>query len=191
MSSRHPRPARARAGVLLASSFAAGFGVVLASGAAQTVTATPAVLTSVTRPAQLWETHAWHLAHLAHLAAVGGGSGVVLVSHRGGDADGDSDGSGGGVAAQAPVSAASSTVSAASGSFQACVIARESGGQSQVMNSTGHYGLYQFAEATWVANGGSPATFGHASVAEQNQVFANTMAKLGGALNWTPYDGCR
>lgn len=74
--------------------------------------------------------------------------------------------------------------------FQSCVIARESGGNSQVMNSTGHYGLYQFSAGTWAAYGGNPADFGNASVSEQNQVFANAMATPGGASNWAPYDGC-
>jgi hypothetical protein len=73
--------------------------------------------------------------------------------------------------------------------FQQCVIERESGGNAQVMNSSGHYGLYQFSESTWVAYGGSAADFGHASVAEQNQVFENAMA-AGGESNWAPYDGC-
>jgi LysM repeat protein len=76
-----------------------------------------------------------------------------------------------------------------SGSFQSCVIAAESGGNSQVMNSTGHYGLYQFSSSTWAAYGGNPADFGDASVSEQNQVFDNAMA-AGGASNWAPYDGC-
>src|SRR5208337_861630 len=31
------------------------------------------------------------------------------------------------------------------GSFGQCVMARESGGNAQVMNSSGHYGLYQFS----------------------------------------------
>lgn len=75
------------------------------------------------------------------------------------------------------------------GAFGACVVARESGGNAQVMNSSGHYGLYQFSEPTWVAYGGNPADFGHASVAEQNQVFANALA-AGGQSNWAPYDGC-
>jgi LysM repeat protein len=74
--------------------------------------------------------------------------------------------------------------------FQACVIARESGGNSQVMNSTGHYGLYQFSASTWATYGGNPADFGNASVAEQNQVFATAMASPGGESNWAPYDGC-
>jgi hypothetical protein len=74
--------------------------------------------------------------------------------------------------------------------FQACVIARESGGNPNAWNPNGHYGLYQFSAGTWAANGGNPADFGHASVAEQNQVFANTMATGGGASNWSPYDGC-
>ncbi|HEX5296411.1 MAG TPA: transglycosylase family protein [Streptosporangiaceae bacterium] len=75
------------------------------------------------------------------------------------------------------------------GGFQSCVIARESGGNAQVMNSSGHYGLYQFSASTWQAYGGSAADFGHASVAEQNQVFNNAIAQ-GGQSNWSPYDGC-
>ena len=43
--------------------------------------------------------------------------------------------------------ASSSGSGAPAGSFQQCVISRESGGNSQVMNSTGHYGLYQFDDA--------------------------------------------
>jgi LysM repeat protein len=82
-----------------------------------------------------------------------------------------------------------STSSGSYGSFQACVIARESGGNPNVMNASGHYGLYQFSASTWAAYGGNPADFGHASVAEQNQVFANAMA-AGGQSNWAPYDGC-
>jgi Transglycosylase-like domain/LysM domain len=79
--------------------------------------------------------------------------------------------------------------SGSSSSFQACVIAAESGGNAQVMNASGHYGLYQFSAATWAAYGGNPADFGHASVAEQNQVFDNAIA-AGGASNWSQYDGC-
>jgi LysM repeat protein len=75
------------------------------------------------------------------------------------------------------------------GAFGQCVVAAESGGNPQIMNSTGHYGLYQFSAATWAAYGGNPADFGHASVAEQNQVFANALA-AGGEDNWAPYDGC-
>ena len=89
--------------------------------------------------------------------------------------------------AQAPVAQAA-TYSGGS-SFQQCVIARESGGNSQVMNGSGHYGLYQFSASTWAAYGGSPSSFGNASVAEQNQVFNNAVA-AGGQSNWAPYDGC-
>jgi len=91
--------------------------------------------------------------------------------------------------ASAATATASSTSSGSAGSFQACVIARESGGNPQVMNASGHYGLYQFSASTWAAYGGNPADFGHASVAEQNQVFANAIA-AGGQSNWAPYDGC-
>ena len=69
------------------------------------------------------------------------------------------------------------------------MVARESGGNAQVMNSTGHYGLYQFSAATWAAYGGDPAEFGDATVTEQNQVFASALA-AGGESNWAPYDGC-
>lgn len=75
------------------------------------------------------------------------------------------------------------------GSLQQCVISAESGGDSQVMNSSGHYGLYQFSASTWAEYGGNPADFGNASAAEQNQVFDNAMA-AGGASNWSAYDGC-
>ena len=80
------------------------------------------------------------------------------------------------------------TYSGGSG-FQSCVISRESGGNSQVMNSSGHYGLYQFSQGTWEAYGGSASDFGHASVSEQNQVFDNAISQ-GGESNWSAYDGC-
>jgi len=75
------------------------------------------------------------------------------------------------------------------GGYQACVISRESGGRSQVMNSSGHYGLYQFDAGTWASGGGSAADFGHASVAEQNRVFAAVYAARG-TQPWSPSDGC-
>jgi LysM repeat protein len=85
--------------------------------------------------------------------------------------------------------AASSEPAAPAGSFQQCVISRESGGAAQVMNATGHYGLYQFSYSAWVAAGGNPADFGNASVAEQDQVFATAYAE-DGTSPWAPYDGC-
>lgn len=75
------------------------------------------------------------------------------------------------------------------GAMQQCIITRESGGASQVMNSSGHYGLYQFSYSTWVAHGGSPADFGHATIAEQNAVYYATVA-ADGYSDWQPYDGC-
>jgi LysM repeat protein len=94
-----------------------------------------------------------------------------------------------------PAAAASSDTGTSSdgtypgGAFGACVVAAESGGNPQIMNASGHYGLYQFSYSTWVAYGGNPAEFGDATVAEQNQVFANALAE-GGEDNWAPYDGC-
>lgn len=75
------------------------------------------------------------------------------------------------------------------GTFGECVVTRESGGNSQIMNSTGHYGLFQFSDATWIAYGGSPALFGHATIQEQEDVFMNAI-DAGGEDNWAPYDGC-
>jgi Transglycosylase-like domain/LysM domain len=75
------------------------------------------------------------------------------------------------------------------GSFGACVVERESGGNAQVMNASGHWGLYQFSASTWQEYGGSAASFGDADVAEQEQVFANALAR-GGESNWSSYDGC-
>jgi LysM repeat protein len=93
--------------------------------------------------------------------------------------------------AAAPVAAQASSAQAGApaGSFQQCVISRESGGNAQVMNSSGHYGLYQFSYSSWVAAGGNPASFGNASVAQQNQAF-NTAYAQGGSSQWAPYDGC-
>jgi hypothetical protein len=88
------------------------------------------------------------------------------------------------------VTVSAGTVSTAGdSSFQACVISRESGGNSQVMNASGHYGLYQFDYGTWVSGGGNGADFGHASVAEQNRVFASVYAARG-TQPWSPSDGC-
>ena len=94
-------------------------------------------------------------------------------------------------ATTAPVAAhAISAGSAApAGSFQQCVISRESGGNAQVVNGSGHYGLYQFSYSAWTAAGGNPADFGSASAAEQNQVFATAYAQ-DGTSPWAPYDGC-
>ena len=173
---------------------------------------TPADVTVAAHLAHL--THTAHLAHLARLAALtqaadaarpaapaataGDGDhdsddpATAPPPARTGDhePDGDSDDAGAraGRTAAAPARAVSGY--STGGAFQQCVIRRESGGQSQVMNASGHYGLYQFSAATWAAYGGNPASFGHASVAQQNQVFANAMATPGGASNWAPYNGC-
>lgn len=85
----------------------------------------------------------------------------------------------------APVSASY----AVSSNFQACVIRAESGGNPDIWNASGHWGLYQFSSSTWAAHGGNPADFGHASAAEQTQVFWRTVHD-DGVSDWAPYDGC-
>jgi LysM repeat protein len=81
------------------------------------------------------------------------------------------------------------SAASASSSFEACVITRESGGNAQIFNASGHYGLFQFSYSTWVAAGGSPSLFGHASAAYQEQVFWKAYG-LWGTSPWQPYDGC-
>jgi hypothetical protein len=89
-----------------------------------------------------------------------------------------------------PAQSSYGTVSTAGDSgFEACVISRESGGDPDVWNASGHWGLFQFSAGTWAEYGGSPGSFGYASAAEQEQVFDNAMAQ-GGEYNWSPYDGC-
>lgn len=89
----------------------------------------------------------------------------------------------------APVRQPAAARYSGSSSVQSCIISRESGGNPDVFNASGHYGLYQFSEQTWVGSGGSAADFGHASVAEQNAVFASAVAARGYS-DWAPYDGC-
>lgn len=87
--------------------------------------------------------------------------------------------------AQQPVAASSG----APGSFEACVIARESGGDPSAVNpSSGAGGLYGFLPSTWQALGHS-GTANQASVAEQRQAFQQEYAQAGTAP-WAPYDGC-
>ncbi len=99
------------------------------------------------------------------------------------------EGSAGGSAAS-PASSVSTVVNPSLyGGFQACVIRAESGGNADVWNASGHWGLYQFSYSTWVGHGGAGADFGRASVAEQTRVFWNTVA-ADGTSDWAPYDGC-
>jgi resuscitation-promoting factor RpfC len=75
------------------------------------------------------------------------------------------------------------------GSFQACVIQAESGGDPTAVNpSSGAGGLYGFLPSTWHALG-FPGLPEDASVAMQNEAFAKEYA-LDGTAPWAPYDGC-
>jgi hypothetical protein len=160
--------------------------------------------------ATLWHVSCYRSAGTVSAVRVSGGSGgkVWGVSYGFPNFCGDGDGDGWDVAcgtrssaapvSQAPASAPVQQAAPASsggggggmsGSRQACIIARESGGNAQAWNPNGHYGLYQFSASTWAASGGNPADYGHASAAEQNQVFANAVASRGYS-DWAPYDGC-
>src|SRR5215467_13245802 len=88
-----------------------------------------------------------------------------------------------------PAATATVTYGGASGSYQACVIAAESGGNASAVNPvSGAGGLYQFLPSTWAALGHSGLPQ-NASVAEQNQAFQQEYAQSGTSA-WSPYDGC-
>jgi LysM repeat protein len=81
------------------------------------------------------------------------------------------------------------TSSAAPGSFQACVIARESGGNARAVNpASGAGGLYGFLPGTWQSLGysGLPQD---APVSVQNAAFQQAYAQSG-TSPWAPSDGC-
>lgn len=75
------------------------------------------------------------------------------------------------------------------GSFQACVIQRESSGRANAVNpASGAGGLYGFLPSTWRSLGysGLPE---NAPVWEQDQAFQREYA-LDGVAPWRPSDGC-
>ena len=81
------------------------------------------------------------------------------------------------------------TSSAAPGTFQACVIARESGGNARAVNpASGAGGLYQFLPGTWQSLGysGLPQD---APVSVQNAAFQQEYAQSG-TSPWASSDGC-
>jgi hypothetical protein len=95
-----------------------------------------------------------------------------------------------GTAAPVPAAAAPSQSSgAASGSFEQCVIQRESGGDPTAVNSSsGAGGLYGFLPSTWASLGYSGAPQ-NASAATQREAFQKAYAQQGSAP-WSAYDGC-
>lgn len=121
--------------------------------------------------------HAFHLHHLAHMARLRAAAALLSEVTRQHHSS----------SVQQLVPSGGSVVPTSA--FQACVIRAESGGDAQVMNSSGHYGLYQFSYSTWTLHGGDPALFGHASAAYQTQIFWNTY-RADGTSDWAPYDGC-
>lgn len=75
-------------------------------------------------------------------------------------------------------------MSGAPGSFEQCVITRESGGNP----SAGSGGLYGILPSTWHSLGYSGTASG-ASVAQQRQAFLTLYGRYGKSP-WSPYDGC-
>lgn len=109
--------------------------------------------------------------------------------YRCGDGDGDGYDMPCAHHAPAPAPAPAAVSYTGGGSFQQCVIARESGGNPSAVNpSSGAGGLYGFLPSTWAALG-FPGLPENASVAMQNAAFAKEYAASGTAA-WQPYDGC-
>lgn len=85
------------------------------------------------------------------------------------------------------------SVTAPAGSFQACVISRESGGNPEAVNaSSGAGGLYQFLPSTWAQLGFAreyPGGAQTAPVSVQDEAYAEAYASSG-TSPWAPYDGC-
>lgn len=92
---------------------------------------------------------------------------------------------------QTAVPVAASTTAAPTSGLESCIIQAESGGDSTVVNSSGHMGLGQWDESTWIADGGQQygATPLDATAAEQEQIIAEQIA-AGNTSQWTNYDGC-
>lgn len=72
-----------------------------------------------------------------------------------------------------------------------CIIRSESGGNPQAVNPNGHYGLGQWDQSTWIADGGGryASTPLGASAAQQQQIISEQVA-AGNTGQWTNYDGC-
>lgn len=85
------------------------------------------------------------------------------------------------------------SVTAPSGSFQACVISRESGGNPEAVNASSDAGgLYQFLPSTWAGLGFAkdyPGGAQTAPVSVQDEAYAEAYAQSG-TSPWAPYDGC-
>jgi hypothetical protein len=93
------------------------------------------------------------------------------------------------VSYSSPQPSGGSVSTAGMAAFEACVIARESGGNPTAYNpSSGASGLFQFLASTWDNYGGySEARYAPVSV--QEAYFAIEYA-ADGTSPWAPYDGC-
>jgi hypothetical protein len=65
------------------------------------------------------------------------------------------------------------------GSAVECIAGTENNGDYGRSSNPNHFGRYQYDRPTWEANGGNPDTWGSASPAEQDRVFAATIARYG------------
>lgn len=92
-----------------------------------------------------------------------------------------------------PAATAQVAPAVAASGFEACVIARESGGNPQAYNPTsGAGGLFQFLLSTWIALGYGSSYPGGAQTAPASVQVAAFWAEYAqaGTAPWRPYDGC-
>jgi Transglycosylase-like domain len=146
------------------------------------------ILTAAYRSlAGVYDAHEWHLLHLAHLAhlsylqqlaAQARYAAARPAAHPVTDA------------VRAPVQEAAAESYSGSGSFQSCVISRESGGNPDAQNpASTASGLYGFLDTTWTAVTGLPGPARDYSVSRQTAAFDKLYAEAG-TSPWAPSDGC-
>jgi hypothetical protein len=71
---------------------------------------------------------------------------------------------------------------------ETCIVTRESGGDYEAWNPSGHYGRYQLSAELWGAYGGQ-SDYGAASPGEQDMVFVSVVV-ADSYTPWLPYDHC-
>jgi hypothetical protein len=131
--------------------------------------------------------HSWHVRHLLHLRHLRAMLAQELAAKQASHVQTLADDAQ--VPAAVQAQAQPQQHYAGSTAMQQCIIRAESGGNPQIWNASGHWGLYQFSYGTWTAHGGAAADFGRAGADEQTAVFWQTV-RDDGYSDWTPYDGC-
>jgi hypothetical protein len=136
--------------------------------------------------ASLYDAHQWHLLHVEHLAhlsylqQLAAQPAPVQQAAYHAPARHEAD----------AVTYSGDVSTAGDGSFQACVISRESGGNPDAQNpASSASGLYGFLSTTWEDVTGLPGPARDYSEAQQTAAFWKLYAEAG-TSPWGPSDGC-